>query len=223
MLNVFFTKVTDEWGTTFSLKPAGYAGLIIIVILILLSIQFLNKDKDNKQLKSKPLVFSAMAVALAMVTSYLKLWHMPMGGSVTLFSMLFICLVGNWYGLKVGIMTGLAYGLLQLIIDPYIISVPQMLIDYLLAFGALGLSGLFTNSKNGLLKGYITGVLGRFVFAVLSGVVFFSSYAEGTGMSALGYSAAYNGAYLGAEAVLTIVVLLLPPVSKALAQVKKSI
>lgn len=223
MLNLFVSKVTDEWGTSFSLKPAGYVALVILMVLLLLSTQFFNRDKETKQVKAKPLAFSAMAVALAMVTSYLKLWDMPMGGSVTLFSMLFICLVGNWYGLKTGIMTGMAYGLLQLIVDPYIISLPQMLIDYIFAFGALGLSGIFTNSKQGLLKGYIAGILGRFVFSVLSGLIFFASYAEGTGMSALGYSVSYNGAYLGAEAILTIIVILLPPVSNALAQVKKSI
>lgn len=75
-----------------------------------------------------------------------------MGGSVTLFSMLFICCIGYWYGLRTGIMTGVAYGLLQLISDPYIISLPQMITDYILAFGALGLSGIFCNKKNGLVK-----------------------------------------------------------------------
>ena len=89
-----------------------------------------------------------------------------MGGSVTLFSMLFICCIGYWYGLRTGLMTGVAYGLLQLISDPYIISLPQMITDYLLAFGALGLSGLFCNKKYGLIKGYIAGVLGRYLLCI---------------------------------------------------------
>ena len=93
--------------------------------------------------------------------------------------------------------------------------------NYIFAFGALGLAGLFAkdNAKM-LIPGYLTGVIGRYVFSVLSGVVFFGSYAEGSGFdSALTYSMAYNGAYLFAEAVLTIVVLLLPPVRKAIASV----
>lgn len=169
----------------------------------------------------KQLVFSALAIALSMVTSYLKILEMPMGGSITLFSMLFISLIGYWYGLKVGLVTGIAYGILQLIIDPYVISIPQMLTDYPLAFGALGLSGIFSNAKHGLIKGYIASVLGRYFFSFLSGLIFFAEYAEGSGMSAPIYSLAYNGGYLISEAVITIVLILLPPVAKALDQVKK--
>ena len=146
-----------------------------------------------------------------------------MGGSVTLFSMLFICLVGYWYGLRHGLIAGCAYGLLQLIIDPYIISVPQLLVDYIFAFGALGLSGLFHNHKGGLIKGYLLGVLGRFIFSFLSGLIFFGSYAADYNLAAPVYSFIYNGAYLGLEAVLTIVVLSLPPIQKGLAHIKNMV
>ena len=96
-----------------------------------------------------------------------------------------------------------------------------MITDYLLAFGALGLSGLFSNKKNGLIKGYIAGVLGRYFFAFLSGLIFFASYAEGSGMSAPVYSLAYNGSYLGCEAAMTLIVLAVPAVNKAFARVKQ--
>ena len=79
----------------------------------------------------------------------IKLFHLPMGGSITLFSMLFIVLIGYWYGPEVGIMTSVAYGLLQFVIDPVFYSIPQLLVDYPLAFGALGLSGFFHDSKHG--------------------------------------------------------------------------
>ncbi len=95
-----------------------------------------------------------------------------------------------------------------------------MLTDYPLAFGALGLSGYFSKQKNGLIKGYLAGVFGRYFFSFLSGVIFFSSYAPDT-MAAPIYSLAYNGSYLGAEATITIIILALPPVSRALAQVKQ--
>ena len=78
-----------------------------------------------------------------------------------------------------------------------------MLVDYIFAFGALGLSGLFSKSKNGLVKGYIAGVLGRYFFAFLSGMIFFGAYAADYGMSAPVYSLVYNGIYLSVEAVLT--------------------
>lgn len=177
---------------------------------------------SNLSVKTKQLVFSAVAVALAMITSMIKIIDMPMGGSVTLFSMLFICLIGYWYGPTAGIVTGIAYGLLQFIIDPYMLSIPQVLIDYPLAFGALGLSGLFHNKKFGLQIGYLVGVLGRFVFAILSGVIFFADYAP-EGMNPFVYSFLYNGAYLGAEALVTVIILSLPPVTKALANVKSMI
>ena len=99
---------------------------------------------------TKKLVFSAMGIALALVTSYLKLWNMPMGGSVTLLSMLFISLIGYWFGAKYGIITGAAFGLLQFIINPYMLSVPQVLLDYPMAFGALGFSGFFKNHRYSL-------------------------------------------------------------------------
>ncbi len=218
-MSFFVTKVVDEWGTSYSLTGAGYGLLVALMLALLLAACYLTGGK--KRISTRQLVFSAAAMALAMITSFLKIFEAPMGGSVTLFSMLFICCIGYWYGLRVGLMTGFAYGLLQLISDPYIVSLPQMVTDYLLAFGALGLSGLFSSQKNGLIKGYIAGVLGRYVFAFLSGLIFFASYAEGTGMSAPIYSLAYNGSYLGCEAALTLVVLAIPAVSKSFAQVKR--
>lgn len=168
----------------------------------------------------KKLVYSALGVALALVTSYIKLWDMPMGGSVTLFSMLFICLIGYWFGAKYGLITGVAYGLLQFIIDPYMVSIWQVLFDYPLAFGALGLSGLFCNKKWGLQIGYIVGVIGRFIFSTLSGVIFFAEYAP-EGMNPWVYSMLYQGSYLGTELVMTLIIISIPPVAKALSLVKQ--
>lgn len=219
-MSLFATKLVDEYGgTTYNLTGLGYGALVALMLVLLILACYLTGDKAK--FKTKHLVFSAVAMALAMITSFLKLFEAPMGGSVTLFSMLFICCIGYWYGLRTGIMTGVAYGLLQLISDPYIISLPQMITDYVLAFGALGLSGIFCNKKNGLVKGYIVGVLGRYLFAFLSGLIFFGMYAEGSGMSAPVYSLAYNGSYLGCEAAITLIVLAIPAVNKAFAQVKQ--
>ena len=218
-MSLFVNKITDEWGTSYSLTGLGYGALIAAILILLILACYLTGE--NKRIETKPLVFAAAAIALGMITSFLKLFEAPMGGSVTLFSMLFICCIGYWYGLRTGLITGFAYGLLQLISDPYIISLPQMITDYLLAFGALGLSGLFCNKKNGLIKGYIAGVLGRYLFAFLSGLIFFASFAEGTGMSAPVYSLAYNGSYLGCEAFMTLIILSIPAVNKAFLRVKQ--
>ncbi|MBD8915401.1 MAG: energy-coupled thiamine transporter ThiT [Pseudobutyrivibrio sp.] len=218
-MSFFVTPYVDEYGdTTYNLTTAGYTGLIILFIALLLLGAAIFGNK--KKMSTKQLVFSAMAIALATVTSMIKLFEMPMGGSVTLFSMLFIVLIGYWYGLGGGLTVAIAYGVLQLLLDPYILSFPQMLVDYILAFGALGLAGIFHNSKHGLIKGYIVAVLGRYFFSFLSGWIFFGMYAPDNFPNAVVYSLAYNGSYLGAEALITLIVIAIPPVAKALQTVK---
>lgn len=174
----------------------------------------------KKKFSTKQLLFSAVALALAVVASMIKPFELPMGGSVTLFSMLFIVLIGYWYGPYVGITTAIAYGLLQFVMEPFFYSIPQFFTDYPLAFGALGLSGFFSKKKHGLIKGYIAGVLGRYFFAFLSGLIFFASYAEGSGMAAPVYSLVYNGSYLLTEAAITLIIIALPPVANALRRIQ---
>ncbi|MBQ7920917.1 MAG: energy-coupled thiamine transporter ThiT [Lachnospiraceae bacterium] len=173
-----------------------------------------------QKITAKQLAFAAAAVALGTVLSNIKVFSFPFGGSITLLSMLVIALPGYWFGPIVGLLTGLAYGALQLIFDPYILFPIQMITDYFLAFGALGLSGFFASSKNGLIKGYIAAILGRYFFSVLSGWLFFGEYAW-DGWAALPYSLVYNGIYIFSEAAITIILLLLPPVKNAILSVKK--
>lgn len=210
--------VTSEGGLT----TAGSAATAVILIAVLVAAAvFAAKSggKKEKKMATKQLVFCAMAIALATVTSMLKIFSFPFGGSVTLFSMLFICLIGYVYGPAAGILTGVAYGILQFLIEPYVLTPVQVLVDYPLAFGALGLAGFFCNEKYGLIKGYILGIVGRYVFAVISGWIFFGEYAwEGWG--ALPYSMAYNACYIFAEGAVTVIILLIPAVSKALKEVK---
>lgn len=218
-MSFFVTKVVDDYGTTYSITGAGYTILVIAMLVLVLAAGLIGKKEQTKRINTKSMIFAGLAMALAIVTSKIKFLDLPMGGSVTLLSMLFICLIGYWYGLKIGLMTSIAYGFLQLIIDPYIISLPQVLLDYIFAFGALGLSGLFSNKKHGLIKGYIVGVVGRYICSVLSGVIFFGMYAPET-MSPLTYSLAYNGVTIGAEGIITLIVIAIPPVAHAFTYVK---
>jgi len=232
---MLYNVVEDEWGKTYVPTALGNV-LLVAVIVFLFAAAFafaraytrkLERESAsaadtgrNGKLNIKQLVFCAMAVALGTVLSNIKLFHFPWGGSVTLLSMLVICLPGYFFGLGAGLMTGLAYGVLQLLIDPYVLFPMQLVLDYLLAFGALGLSGLFSKSKNGLLKGYIAAILGRYVFVSLSGWLFFAEYAW-EGWNPLAYTLVYNGIYIFAEAAMSIVVILLPPVKKAIGQIRK--
>lgn len=168
----------------------------------------------------KRLVYCAIAIALATVTSFMKLTSLPFGGSITMFSMFFICLTGYLYGLKTGLMTGVSYGILQLIMDPYIYVPVQVLLDFPLAFGALGLSGLFWKSRYGLVKGCVTGMLGRYLCHVISGYVFFAEYAP-AGMNPMIYTLGYNLTYILPEMIATLILISIPSVVKALNQVKR--
>ena len=218
-MSIFFQQVVSDGETTYSFTTAGYTLFIVLLLAALLTACFFT-NRDNKQkFSTRQLVFSSVAIALAFVTSNIKLLHLPFGGSITLFSMFFICFIGYLYGLRSGLTAGIAYGLLQMLIDPYVVSVPQLLTDYILAFGALGLAGIFANSKYGIIKGYLMGIFGRFVFAVLSGVIFFGMYAP-DGMNPLVYSIAYNGLYIGVEAGATLIILAIPAVRSALGRVK---
>ncbi len=218
---MFYETVTNEWGELTYVPTVPGNILLAGLILILLLAAMLLAGRKSRRLSVRQLAFCAVAIALGTVLSHLKLFRFPSGGSITVFSMLVVCLPGYWFGLGAGLMTGIAYGVLQILIDPYILFPAQLIVDYLLAFGALGLSGLFTNSRHGLVKGYLAGVSGRYLFAVLSGWLFFSTYAW-EGWSVLSYSLVYNGIYIYAEALATILLLSLPPVKSALARVKKT-
>ena len=220
-MSVFARKIIDEeWGNYFELTGAGYGALVAVMVAVLLVGCMVSGGDGKRKISTRALVFSAMAMALAMVTSMVKLIDMPMGGSVTLCSMFFVCLIGYIYGLRTGLMAAIAYGFLQLVVDPYIISIPQMFTDYIFGFGALGLSGIFSGKKNGMLIGYLAGALGRYFFTFLSGMIFFGSNGAAYHMSAPVYSLAYTGAYLVPEAVITVIIILMPPVNKALLKVK---
>lgn len=174
--------------------------------------------------KTKQIVFSAMAIALAtVIATVVKLPSLPNGGSVTLFSMLIVCLVGYWYGPATGLIAAFAYGIVQFITGPYVVHPAQVLLDYPLAFGALGLSGFFYKRKNGLVIGYIVGVAGRFVMHMISGLIFYTAYVdtlEGN-LAAIWASTAYNLSYILPEAILTLVLLALPPVRSAFQSIKR--
>lgn len=217
---MFYNVVENDWGeTTYVPTTLGNVCLVILILVLLfLAAGFIKKR--SKKLSIQQLAFCAVAIALGTVLSNIKVFSFPTGGSITLLSMLVICLPGYWFGLGAGVLTGVAYGVLQMLVDPYILFPAQLVVDYLLAFGALGLSGLFCKRKHGLIPGYILAVLGRYAFSVLSGWLFFGMYAW-EGWNPLPYSLAYNAIYIFAEAAVTIVVLLLPPVRKALEMVKK--
>ena len=189
-------------------STTGKIAVIVVIAILLLLIAMGGKEKKTDV---RALTISALMIALATVLGQIKVFSMPQGGSVTLFSILPIVVCGYLLGTRRGVMAGFCVGLINLIFGPYVIHPVQLLLDYPVAFGALGLSGLTSNMKNGLTKGYILGIIGRYICAVLSGVIFFGEYAP-EGFNAWTWSLWYNLTYLAAEGIITLIVINIPAV-----------
>ena len=185
--------------------------IAVIAVIVILLLLIMRGGKNEKKMDTRALTVSALMIALATVLGMIKIFEMPQGGSVTLFSILPIAVCGYLLGTRRGVMAGFCVGLINLIFGPYVIHPVQLLIDYPLAFGAVGLAGITRNSSNGLTKGYLIGLLGRYICAVLSGVIFFGSYAP-EGFNAWTWSLWYNLTYLAAEGIITIIVINIPAV-----------
>ena len=217
---MFEMFVNAEGGLT----TAGYAVTVVAGIVLFLAAWYLaGRRSAEKKMSAKQLVFCGVAIALAYITSYIKIFNMPWGGSVTLCSMLFIVLVANWYGVGTGLFVGLAYGILQFIQEPYVLSFFQVCCDYIFAFAALGLAGVFAKSNHGLLKGYILAVVARGAFHALGGYLYWMDYMPDNFPKSLTavYPILYNYSYLLVEGVITVIVISIPAVAKGLARVKK--
>jgi thiamine transporter len=143
------------------------------------------------------------AVALSGVLHLITMYQFPEGGRITAAAMVPVLFVALRRGPKIGILAGIAFGLVVLIEEPFIFHPLQVLFDYPLAFGALGLAGFFRKFP---LVGVVVGIAGRFVCHFTSGLVFFATYAP-AGMSPALYSALYNGSYLVPELVVSSIVM----------------
>lgn len=219
----FFMSYDSEW-ESYSLTTNGLIALVILMLIIMIVAAFVvDRKQKTPKLCAKQLAFSGVALALGFITSYIK-YEMPFGGSVTLFSMLFICLIGYWYGIKAGMFAAFAYSILQFLQSggSYFLSPFQVCCDYFFAFTALGITGFFARKKNGLIVGYILAAFIRGLFHTIGGYIYWMDYMPESFPQSLAaiYPIVYNYAYIVTEAVITLIVISLPPVKKALEKVK---
>lgn len=174
-------------------------------------------EKNSSMNATRKLCETAIMLALATALSYVSIFKLPMGGSVTLFSQIPIIIIGYRYGWKWGISTGVLYGILQMLLQglgnfAYVKGIGAYLIlilaDYVLAFMALGIGGaIFGKLKNQPLAlglGAFTASALRFICHFVSGVTIWGEYADGW-KSVWAYSAGYNGSYMAAEAAISVV------------------
>ena len=202
------------------IQTAGWIAIAALAVLILV---LLLIGRKKKQWNTRTLVNASACIAISFVLSYIRLFRMPQGGSITPASMLPLLAFAYYNGFGPGVVTGVAYGFLQLMQDAYILSPTQAILDYPLAFAWIGLAGLFRKIPVPEMVRWILAALtvgaGRFICHTLSGVVFFAEYAEGTGLSPLLYSVTYNS-YLFVDLALCLVIVAIPQVRKALARME---
>ena len=148
---------------------------------------------------TKVLAEVSVMVALSLVLNFIKVYQLPQGGSITLGSMVPVLLISFRRGPKVGVFSGVVFGMAQMLLDGWFYSPVGMILDYPLAFGALGLAGIFRKTP---LIGVVVSLATRFLSHFISGVVFFGMYAP-EGMSPIIYSAVYNGSYMLPEMVIS--------------------
>ena len=213
-----------DWGSYYELTKTGYIAIVILMLAVIAVAAFLvGRKQDTGKINAKQLAGAGLSLALAFATSYIK-FEMPMGGSVTLFSMFFICYVGYAYGVKVGFTTAFAYSLLQFIQSggSYFLTPFQVCCDYFFAFTALGIAGFWYNKKNGFIKGYIVAALVRGLFHTIGGYIYWMDYMPDWFPQSLRnvYSIAYNYSYILTEMVVTLIVVSIPAVKNAMERVK---
>jgi len=173
-------------------------------------------DTNNKTFK---LTFSGIMIALATALSFISVYKLPLGGCVTLFSMLPICFIGIMYGVKFAILPSVIYGFIQFFLGGALGFglTPAVLLacigfDYILAFGVLCFSGIFRKKgEKGAVLGIISACVLRFLSHFISGFVLWTNVEmfELFGKSFVNhpiiYSAVYNGSYMLPEMVLTVI------------------
>ncbi len=170
----------------------------------------------TKKQKIRRIVETALMLALSTILAEWAVIKFPFGGSVTIFSQVPMVVISYRYGVKWGIFSGLAMGVIQMLfglgnfayVSGIIAYIILILADYIIAFGALGLGGMFKNivkkqSVSLALGGAVVSVI-RFLCHYISGVTIWGDYAEGAKEVWL-YSLEYNGGYMLPELIITVV------------------
>ena len=199
-------EAQPTWGQELVEKFAETPLTIWVAILAIAALGgiFLKISKSHKAWNAKTIAYASLAISLSFVLSCIRLFRMPTGGSVTPGSMLPLMLFSVSFGMGPGLMAGLVYGLLQYLQGGWWLNVWQFLLDYLLAFAAIGLAGIaHKRNDKWLYIGIPVAALGRAVSAILAGMMWIadtpvSELVIGNMQfnSPLVYSIVYNGFYL---------------------------
>lgn len=224
----FTNYINDpEWGSYYELTRGGYyLAIIVMIIVIAIAALLVSRKQDTGRFDAGKLACAGIALALAFITSYIR-FELPMGGSVTLFSMFFICFVGYAFGVKVGFTTAFAFSILQFVQSGgnYFLSPFQICCDYFFAFTALGIAGFWYKKENGLTKGYIAAALARGLFHTIGGYIYWMDYMPDWFPKSLTgiYSIVYNYSYILVEMVATLILINIPALKRAIERIKNQV
>lgn len=202
----------------YSLGTIGYYVLIAVLLLAMLSASIVvNRVQKKPRFSAKRLAFCGVCLALGFVLSYIK-FDMPYGGSVTAFSMFCICIIGYLYGIKAGMLSAIAYSILQFFQSggSYMLSPLQVCCDYFFAFTALGITGFFYQKKDKFIPAYLLAILARGLFHTIGGYLYWMDYMPESFPKSITllYPVVYNYSYILLEGIITILLLKIPAVSK---------
>lgn len=165
----------------------------------------------NHKVSTKTLADAGIFIALSLVLGRIKLFTMPAGGSVTAGSMIPLFLFSIKWGWKNGVVVGFVYGIIDALLGGYIIHPAQFFLDYPIAYGCLGLSGLKIGEGNCIVNwvpGIAIGLGGRLIAHIFSAVIFFSSTLPPT-VNPWINGIIYNGTFLVPELIIAVVILAL--------------
>jgi len=164
----------------------------------------MSKTIFQARVIAEVIIFAALSSVLYMVT--LPFLTLPYGGSVTAGSMVPILWLALRRGIRVGVFGGIVFGLVALPIDftrlqySPIVHPAQVLLDYPIAFGMIGLAGLF---KTRPLVGVVVATIGRFLSHFIAGIFFWTTF----NLDGVIYSAVYNGSFLTGEFIISIILM----------------
>ena len=203
----------------------------------------MKENKKRTQAITVSAIMIAFAVAISAICAAIPFLNLPFGGGFTIASMLPIILVAYMFGTKWGILTAFTYSIMQMLLGFNTVSsfflpgdsqmlwyraIIVCLIDYVIAYTVLGLGGIFRKKfspTKAIVLGSVFAISLRYLAHIISGAIFFGSWAEwfftqegfyswgqsildtfSGGALALIYSIIYNGTYMIPEIIITAIV-----------------
>ena len=158
-----------------------------------------------KKMSTRMLVEAGIMIALAQILSFIKIYELPNGGSITAGCMVPVLIFAIRWGVKPGLVAGLIFGFLQFALGTKFSYHPVgIFLDYIFPFGALGLAGLFRKNIIANIVSIFIAMVTRFAFHFISGIVLWASYAP-EGMSPYLYSVVYNGSFMLPEFIISAI------------------